>query len=310
MFLPQLKRCKEWPEVFDIPKFSVDVEYRLRQGNLMYLCDGTYLKVKMEMKHDILEKLEETIYGYKTCQTNEDFEAVAKALVAEHPCLKEQGSSSDCQGWKNSLKLKMGNYRTKMHQLGRPDVTFNGGLEHWSLIFQDFQVFQDTWEPCQLFPAGIGRQTNMDNPEWFYRHVEMHAHCLEVNKENILFCGWKDCEASFKGRYKLHEHMRSHTQEKLVACPTCGGMFSNNTKFFDHIRRQTSIEGQRFQCSHCSKRFATERLLRDHMRNHVNHYKCPLCNMTCPSPSSLRNHIKFCHSNEKPYSCDYCEYRE
>lgn len=30
--------------------------------------------------------------------------------------------------------------------------------------------------------------------------------------------------------------------------------------------------------------------------------------MTCPSPSSLRNHIKFRHSNEKPYSCDYCEY--
>lgn len=38
--------------------------------------------------------------------------------------------------------------------------------------------------------------------------------------------------------------MRSHTQEKLVACPTCGGMFANNTKFFDHIRRQTSIEGE------------------------------------------------------------------
>ncbi|XP_030648941.1 histone H4 transcription factor-like [Chanos chanos] len=85
-------------------------------------------------------------------------------------------------------------------------------------------------------------------------------------------------------------------------------MFANNTKFFDHIRRQTTMEGQRFQCSHCFKRFATERLLRDHMRNHVNHYKCPLCDMTCPSPSSLRNHIKFRHSNEKPYSCDYCDY--
>lgn len=31
--------------------------------------------------------------------------------------------------------------------------------------------------------------------------------------------------------------------------------------------------------------------------------------MTCPSPSSLRSHIKFRHSNEKPYSCEYCEYR-
>lgn len=27
-----------------------------------------------------------------------------------------------------------------------------------------------------------------------------------------------------------------------MACPTCGGMFANNTKFFDHIRRQTALE--------------------------------------------------------------------
>jgi len=27
-----------------------------------------------------------------------------------------------------------------------------------------------------------------------------------------------------------------------VACPTCGGMFANNTKFFDHIRRQTALD--------------------------------------------------------------------
>lgn len=27
-----------------------------------------------------------------------------------------------------------------------------------------------------------------------------------------------------------------------MACPTCGGMFANNTKFLDHIRRQTSLD--------------------------------------------------------------------
>ncbi|KAL2295785.1 hypothetical protein Nmel_017306 [Mimus melanotis] len=40
----------------------------------------------------------------------------------------------------------------------------------------------------------------------------------------------------------------------------------------------------------------------------VNHYKCPLCDMTCPLPSSLRNHIRFRHSEERPFKCDYCDY--
>lgn len=57
-----------------------------------------------------------------------------------------------------------------------------------------------------------------------------------------LCCFCLDCDCTFKGRCKLREHLRSHTQEKVVACPTCGGMFANNTKFFDHIRRQTALD--------------------------------------------------------------------
>lgn len=122
-----LDRSSQWPEVFEIPKFQVDVEYRLRQGNLQYLRDATFLKVTKELKHDILEKLAETMYAFKAYPTKEDFETVAKALVQTHPCLKETGSPSGWNGWKNSLKFKMGNYRTKMRQLGRLDVTVNGG---------------------------------------------------------------------------------------------------------------------------------------------------------------------------------------
>lgn len=48
-------------EVFYVPKFSGNVEYRLRQGNLLYMRDGTYLNVKKDMKHEILERLAETI---------------------------------------------------------------------------------------------------------------------------------------------------------------------------------------------------------------------------------------------------------
>lgn len=67
----------------------------------------------------------------------------------------------------------------------------------------------------------------------------------------ILLSYWKltelwyipDCDAFFKIKYRLREHLRSHTQERLVACPTCGCMFSSNTKFFDHIQRQAEPEG-------------------------------------------------------------------
>ncbi|CAI9588279.1 unnamed protein product, partial [Staurois parvus] len=100
---------------------------------------------------------------------------------------------------------------------------------------------------------------------------------------------------------------QSHSR-KSGLLPQLWGMFSNNTKFYDHLRRQTSLDQHRFQCTHCSKRFATERLLRDHMRNHVNHYKCPLCDMTCPLPSTLRTHIRFRHSDERPFKCEHCDY--
>ncbi|XP_033834801.1 histone H4 transcription factor [Periophthalmus magnuspinnatus] len=201
-------------------------------------------------------------------------------------------------------------FHTKLKQLGQqvletqPELnkcTFGIGR---NIIPEIPDNFVCLWEHCEQGP--------FENPEWFYRHVEMHSLCVDVPPGDCDFslrCGWKDCDATVKGRPKLKEHLRSHTQEKITACPGCGGMYASNTKLFDHIIRQSALEGQgRFQCSHCSKRFATERLLRDHMRNHVSHYKCPLCDMTCPTPSSLRNHIKYRHSTEKPYSCEYCEY--
>ncbi|KAM6172614.1 histone H4 transcription factor [Erethizon dorsatum] len=201
-------------------------------------------------------------------------------------------------------------YHTKIKQWGLQALQSQADLSPCILDFQSRNIIPDIpdhflclWEHCE---------SSFDNPEWFYRHVDAHCLCCDyqaVGKDNhVVLCGWKGCTCTFKDRCKLREHLRSHTQEKVVACPTCGGMFANNTKFLDHIRRQTSSDQQRFQCSHCSKRFATERLLRDHMRNHVNHYKCPLCDMTCPLPSSLRNHMRFRHSEDRPFKCDCCDY--
>jgi len=38
-------------------------------------------------------------------------------------------------------------------------------------------------------------------------------------------------------RYRLVDHIKSHTQEKSCACPNCGIMFSTYTKLKDHCRQ-------------------------------------------------------------------------
>jgi hypothetical protein len=116
-----------WPETFEIPTFPVDVEYRLRQGNLLYMRDQTYLQMSGELKHEILEKLSETIYSYKAYPDKDDFEAVATALIQKHPCLTQPGSSKGWNGWYDSLRWKMGNYRSKLRRAGCLEVSINGG---------------------------------------------------------------------------------------------------------------------------------------------------------------------------------------
>ncbi len=116
-----------WPETFEIPTFPVDVEYRLRQANLQYMQDQTYLKVSAELKHDILEKLSETMYSFKAYPDKENFEEVAAALIKKHPCLTQPGSFKGWNGWYNSLRWKMGNYRSKLRRAGCLEVSINGG---------------------------------------------------------------------------------------------------------------------------------------------------------------------------------------
>jgi len=161
------------------------------------------------------------------------------------------------------------------------------------------QPFQCQWEGCDF------AEENWQMSQNFYWHVKDHPEDLRGME---VKCRWRGCTKVDTAVSKLKDHMRCHSQERMVGCPTCGGMFANRIKFFDHCLRQ-QVDEHSFTCTNCSKKFAIERHLRDHMRSHINHYKCPHCDMTCPSPSTLKNHIRYRHTQEKPFSCEFCAYR-
>ncbi|KAG2463633.1 ERD23 protein, partial [Polypterus senegalus] len=117
-----------WPlDLFPVPTFSFDVELKLREGNAEFEKTGRPLKLTRDQKHDILDKLASTIYGFSAYPSGKQIAFVAEALVTKHPCLKEAGSNTGWNGWKNSLLFKMGNYRNKMRRAGCIEVSINAG---------------------------------------------------------------------------------------------------------------------------------------------------------------------------------------
>uniref|UniRef100_H9G6A9 Histone H4 transcription factor n=1 Tax=Anolis carolinensis TaxID=28377 RepID=H9G6A9_ANOCA len=220
-------------------------------------------------------------------------------------------------------------YHTKLKQWGLQALQSQSDLNPCQLDFQSRNIIPEIqenflclWEYCELA---------FDNPEWFYRHVEDHSFCTEykaIGKENhMVFCGWKDCDCTFKGRCKLREHLRSHTQEKVVACPTCGGMFSNNTKFFDHLRRQTALEREYWEKAPnlqesqvCEYEQNKEQwrmqevppldLWKSPLKAlflpscEERPFKCSYCDHSCKNLIDLRKHLDT-HSKEPAYRCEF-----
>lgn len=117
------------------------------------------------------------------------------------------------------------------------------------------------------------------------------------------------CSFVGKGKSKLMEHCRTHTGEKVAACPQCGSLFASNTKFKDHLIRQDTLKNSQFSCSICYHTYPSERLLREHVRRHINTLKCPYCDLTCNGPSRLQHHIHFRHKNDTPEQCPVCQKR-
>lgn len=178
------------------------------------------------------------------------------------------------------------------------------------------------WEDCFT-----NRQT-FEDAEAFYRHVDTHAMDISIpslskevlKRTRFATCRWltagdnpsqnEPCSLSFLSKSHLKNHLRSHSQEKTIACSTCGGMFSDKSKFSDHILRQMEAEEEsRLICALCSVRFVTERLLNEHVKRHSSSVICSECGKLTSCLAEHKKHFSFRHSHERPFDCKFCESR-
>lgn len=192
------------------------------------------------------------------------------------------------------------------------------------------------WEGCQL---------EYLNVQQFYWHIHTHSQTEQQSegetdgpsddKKKAWKCLWDGCTFSCANKFKLRDHLKVHSQERPLACPTCGSLFVSRTKLHDHCLRQLPLDGRtdrlisynsliyrmivihvclhsanEFRCSECNKLLPTERLLREHVRYHRLVFTCPHCPMDADgngrsfsSTHSLASHVAYAHSQSRPFPC-------
>ena len=107
----------------------------------------------------------------------------------------------------------------------------------WSQIFELPPTLICQWGECSV---------TFNRYQGLLDHVTCH---IENNPrgnkvEGGVECKWSGCKRKFASVYKLRDHMRSHTKEKIVACPDCGCMFSTNSRFREHCERQIPLDSK------------------------------------------------------------------
>ena len=182
---------------------------------------------------------------------------------------------------------------------------------------------------CSYFDSGINSDSDIGNIHLHIRRSHLkNDDCFQCQK-----CGknlWvkqfyerhmKNCTGSYEaagvcslcGKYckVLSVHMKSH-RPRSIHCLKCPLVFKHQAALSKHVKyvHNATTEDQAI-CGVCGKIFKNKHYVQAH-KNKVHTtklHKCTYqgCNKEFKTKDALKKHALI-HSNEKPMSCEYCEF--
>ena len=110
---------------------------------------------------------------------------------------------------------------------------------------------------CQFCPLKFAQKSHMT------RHV-----CVRHHNQRDLVCTVEGCGKRFPDKYRLGNHLKTHTGERAYKCDTCGVCFSTSNTLKVHKKSQ-HLKLREFVCLICFQDFTTKGSLEIHMKRHV-----------------------------------------
>lgn len=134
----------------------------------------------------------------------------------------------------------------------------------------------------------------------------------DLNAKFVCTCGERFYSSRALNIHRSHKHrLEGPIPKTHFKIPPKVNSESSNSLTLK--QRAEMIVNRKYSCIQCTFQTNNKRILIHHMKNHENSFdhftstKCPHCEKTLSSKSSLRMHINTVHSNFRPHKCQYCE---